>query len=73
MYRKRRTQVRNGKRNRQLELAVSSGDVFRLASALLVALKPKKMSVKEIIIIMALAIALLSVVFVVISVLRGDK
>ena len=73
MSRKRRTQPLNRKRNNQFKLAVSSGDVFRLGRALLAALKPKKLSMKEIIIIMALAIALLSEVFVVVSVLRGEK
>jgi len=73
MSRKRHTQPRNRKRNRQFELAVSSGDMFRLGRALLTALKPKKLSMKEIITIMALAIALLSVGFVVVSAIRGEK
>jgi hypothetical protein len=56
-----------------LELAVSSGDLFGLASALFAALKPKKMSVKEIIIIMALTIALLAMAYVIVSAIRGEK
>jgi hypothetical protein len=40
---------------------------------LFAALKPKKMFVKEIIIIMALTIALLALVFVVVSAIRGEK
>jgi multisubunit Na+/H+ antiporter MnhG subunit len=55
---------RSRKRNHRLELAVSSGDVFSLVGALFAALKPKKMSVKEIIIIMA---------YVVVSAIRGEK
>jgi hypothetical protein len=54
-------------------LVVSSGEVFSLTSAVFAPLRPEKMSVKEIIIVMALPIAFLSAVFVVVSAMRGEK
>ena len=47
--------------------------MLQIGNAFFAALKPKKMSVKEIIIIMALTIALLAVAYVVVSAIRGEK
>ena len=73
MAQRRRAQTRNRRQDRQLELAVSSGNVVGIVGAICAALKPKKTSVKEIIIIMALTIALLAVAYVVVSAIRGEK
>lgn len=70
---RRRTQTRIRKRNRKLELAVSSGDVLQLGSAFFAALKPKKVSVNNVIIIMALACVLLLAAFLLVLAIRGEK
>lgn len=70
---RRRTQTRSRKRNRKLKLAVSSGDVLQLGSAFVAALKPKKVSVNNVIIIMALACVLLLAAFLLVLAIRGEK
>ena len=73
MARKRTAQTRRQKQNHQLESVVSSGGVLRLGSAFFAALKPKKVSVNNVIIIMALASVLLLAAFVLVLAIRGEK
>ena len=73
MARKHIGQTRKRRQDHRLQSAVSSGDLVGSLGVLFAALKPKKMSVKEIIIIMALAVALLAMAYVVVSAIRGEK
>jgi len=73
MPRTKRNKNRSSRSVHSLELKVGSGEMFNLGRLFCAASKGSKRTMKEIIIIMALAIAFLSVAFVLISALRGEK
>jgi len=70
---KKRKNNHRSKSAHSLELKVGSGELFNIGKLFCAASKGNKKTMKEIIIIMALAIAFLSVAFVLVSALRGDK
>ena len=73
MARKHIGQTRKRRQDHRLQSTVSSGGLVGALGVLFASLKPKKMSAKEIIIIMALAVALLAMAYVVVSAIRGEK